>query len=119
MSQNNGTAPQPQSISIIEMLSLAEKAARDAREAICVQHQIDIGIAAAKTQLAVAGAGVLGQIMNGQARVLEHGHPNDPAVQESKKLHAFTVQNLGNLLNIAGALQPIHAEMVGGKPSRV
>lgn len=99
--------------SILELLTLCRKASNEAVEAVCVGHQIDAQVEHAKTSVVVAGSGVVGQIANGQARVFEPGHPNDPMVKEARRLNALVRDYVGNIIEIAEALKPMHKMMTG------
>lgn len=97
---------------VMEMLTLLEKSAREARETMCVCRQVKVGIEQAKNSVLAAGSAVLAQIANGNGKVIRPGHPEDPAFQQATQMDLFIKQQFQNIYGIAAVLKG-HLEQAG------
>lgn len=87
--------PQINIAHVLQALTLAERSARNARENVVMQ--LEAMEAARQPQLAIAGAAVLNQIQNGDARVLNSAAQN-PAAKMVRELAEAAEGEMRNLV---------------------
>lgn len=104
---------------MLELLTLSEKSAKDGREGMCVKRQLDAHLKSISGGLVIAGAPVLAQMQNGDARLAASVQGQTPQEQglrqEIERISILVNASVGNLVNCAMMLKKkLEAAGAGG-----